>query len=242
TYRKQPGNSTGFSKAVVPTGEFILAGHSMQRTAIYVYEKPNNMTITTPESEWKYDEIGPDNNPDYLPDGVNKKHRFSVSGQVWWETSTSDTTYPISAGESFVNQSLEEAKTGFRIITSVLTSEGKQALSATNGIPDVNERIRAQQEILKNNPAYIQQTVVAPIVGKLGRYTARLDEKFDTDYMYQQVVDGDGDRDVTDPDDGNDGYTDEEEIDAGTDPKDPDSHPSDEDIDNGNPVITPIEA
>src|SRR5699024_6314673 len=82
--------------------------------------------------------------------------------------------------------------TGFRIITSVLTAEGKQALSVTNGIPDVKERIRAQQEILKNNPAYIQQTVVAPIVGKLGRYTARFDEKFDTNYMYQYVVDGDG--------------------------------------------------
>ena len=38
TYRKQPGNSTGFSGAVVATGEFILSEHSMQRTAIYVYE------------------------------------------------------------------------------------------------------------------------------------------------------------------------------------------------------------
>lgn len=38
-------------------------------------------------------------------------------------------------------------------------------------------------------------------------------------------TDKDGDPDITDPDDDNDGYTDEEEKKAGTDPKDPNSHP-----------------
>ncbi|WP_070014085.1 Rib/alpha-like domain-containing protein, partial [Staphylococcus caeli] len=190
TYRKQPGNSTGFSGAVVPTGEFILAGHSMQRTAIYVYEKPSNVTMTAPESEWKYDDKGPDKNPSYLPDSVNKKDRYAVSGKVWWETSTAGTTYPTSAGESFVDQTLEEAKNGFRVVTSVLTPEGKQALSSTNDIDDVNERIKAQQELIKTNPEYIQQTVVAPIVD--GEYTARFDDKFDVNYMYQYVMDKDG--------------------------------------------------
>ena len=192
TYRKQPGNSTGFSGATLATGEFVLAGHSIQRTAIYVYEKPNNVTMTTPENEWKYDDEGPDNNPSYLPDGVNKKHRNAVSGQVWWETSRAGTGFPDSAGERFVNQTLEEAKTGFRVVTSVLTAEGGQAMSATNDIKDVNERIRQQQEILAANPQYIQQTVVAPIVGERGRYTARFDDKFDLNYMYQYVIDGDG--------------------------------------------------
>ncbi|MCE0454201.1 YSIRK-type signal peptide-containing protein [Staphylococcus haemolyticus] len=190
TYRKQPGNSTGFSGAVVPTGEFILAGHSMQRTAVYVYEKPSNVTMTTPESEWKYDDKGPDSNPSYLPDSTNKKDPYAVSGKVWWETTTTGTTYPTSAGESFVDQTLEEAKDGFRVVTSVLTPEGKQALSATNGIDDVNERIKAQQELIKTNPEYIQQTVVAPIVD--GSYTARFDDKFDVNYMYQYVMDKDG--------------------------------------------------
>ncbi|TJX29333.1 Rib/alpha-like domain-containing protein [Staphylococcus haemolyticus] len=190
TYRKQPGNSTGFSGAVVPTGEFILAGHSMQRTAVYVYEKPSNVTMTTPESEWKYDDKGPDSNPSYLPDSINKKDPYAVSGKVWWETTTTGTTYPNSAGESFVDQTLEEAKDGFRVVTSVLTPEGKQALSATNGIDDVNERIKAQQELIKTNPEYIQQTVVAPIVD--GSYTARFDDKFDVNYMYQYVMDKDG--------------------------------------------------
>ncbi|MGX0195947.1 putative Ig domain-containing protein, partial [Staphylococcus haemolyticus] len=190
TYRKQPGNSTGFSGAVVPTGEFILAGHSMQRTAVYVYEKPSNVTMTTPESEWKYDDKGPDSNPSYLPDSINKKDPYAVSGKVWWETTTTGTTYPTSAGESFVDQTLEEAKDGFRVVTSVLTPEGKQALSATNGIDDVNERIKAQQELIKTNPEYIQQTVVAPIVD--GSYTARFDDKFDVNYMYQYVMDKDG--------------------------------------------------
>ncbi len=190
TYRKQPGNSTGFSGAVVPTGEFILANHSIQRTAVYVYEKPSNVTMTTPESEWKYDDKGPDSNPSYLPDSINKKDRYAVSGKVWWETTTTGTTYPTSAGESFVDQTLEEAKDGFRVVTSVLTPEGKQALSTTNGIDDVNERIKAQQELIKTNPEYIQQTVVAPIVD--GSYTARFDDKFDVNYMYQYVMDKDG--------------------------------------------------
>ena len=57
----------------------------------------------------------------------------------------------------------------------------------------------------------------------------------------QRDTDGDGDPDVTDPDDDNDGFTDEEEKDAGTDSKDPNSYPEDDDTDNGNPVITPID-
>ena len=162
----------------------------MQRTAVYVYEKPSNVTMTTPESEWKYDDKGPDSNPSYLPDSINKKDPYAVSGKVWWETTTTGTTYPNSAGESFVDQTLEEAKDGFRVVTSVLTPEGKQALSATNGIDDVNERIKAQQELIKTNPEYIQQTVVAPIVD--GSYTARFDDKFDVNYMYQYVMDKDG--------------------------------------------------
>ena len=44
----------------------------------------------------------------------------------------------------------------------------------------------------------------------------------------QRDTDGDGDPDVTDPDDDNDGATDEEENKAGTDPKDPNSKPSED--------------
>lgn len=39
----------------------------------------------------------------------------------------------------------------------------------------------------------------------------------------------DGDPDTTDPDDDNDGYTDDEEVIAGTDPLDPDDHPTPDD-------------
>ncbi|WP_342318468.1 YPDG domain-containing protein [Corynebacterium mayonis] len=46
-----------------------------------------------------------------------------------------------------------------------------------------------------------------------------------TDAPFQLDTDGDGDPDVTDPDDDNDGYPDGEEIDAGSNPKDPDSVP-----------------
>ncbi|MEY8559735.1 putative Ig domain-containing protein [Jeotgalicoccus halotolerans] len=52
----------------------------------------------------------------------------------------------------------------------------------------------------------------------------------------QRDTDGDGGPDVTDPDDDNDGFTDEEEIAAGTDPKDPADYP-----DNVSPGITPID-
>ena len=46
----------------------------------------------------------------------------------------------------------------------------------------------------------------------------------------QRDTDGDGDPDVTDLDDDNDGYTDAEEVAKGTDPKDP----------NSKPAITPV--
>lgn len=46
-------------------------------------------------------------------------------------------------------------------------------------------------------------------------------------------TDGDEDPDVTDPDDDNDGYTDDEELTAGTDPLNPDDHPTDDSPDGG---------
>ena len=36
------------------------------------------------------------------------------------------TTFPTSTSENFVTQTADEAKTGFRVVTSVLTPEEKQ--------------------------------------------------------------------------------------------------------------------
>lgn len=61
-----------------------------------------------------------------------------------------------------------------------------------------------------------------------------------TTNFVQRDTDGEGDPDVTDPDDDNDGFTDEEEIDAGTDPKDSNSYLEDKsdnvDTNDGNNV------
>ena len=55
------------------------------------------------------------------------------------------------------------------------------------------------------------------------------EDAFPKDPSEWQDTDGDGIGDNADPDDDNDGYTDEEEINQGTDPKDPESYPSDDD-------------
>ena len=58
---------------------------------------------------------------------------------------------------------------------------------------------------------------------------ADTEDAFPKDPSEWKDTDGDGIGDNADPDDDNDGYTDEEEINQGTDPKDPESYPSDDD-------------
>ena len=113
-----------------------------------------------------------------------------VSGKVWWETSKNGTTFPTSTSESFVTQTADEAKTGFRVVTSVLTPEGKAAIESTQNANNAYDKVKEQLAILKAHPEYVQETVVAPIVD--GEYTAHFTDDIDVEAMYQFVINGDG--------------------------------------------------
>ena len=81
-------------------------------------------------------------------------------------------------------------------------------------------------------------TVTVTITDADGNEVAKEDKVI----TVQRDTDGDGDPDVTDEDDDNDGFTDEEEKEAGTDPKDPESKPSEGDgvQDTTPPTVNPI--
>ena len=81
-------------------------------------------------------------------------------------------------------------------------------------------------------------TVTVTITDADGNEVAKEDKVI----TVQRDTDGDGIPDVTDEDDDNDGFTDEEEKEAGTDPKDPNSKPSEGDgvQDTTPPTVNPI--
>ncbi len=187
TFRPVVGNTPGFSTPTT-AGAFYLAGANLQRASIYVTELPskeNLEALVGKEDTWIYDDKGPDSNPSNLLGGTNR-----VSGSVWWETSKNGTAFPTSTGENFVTQTADEAKTGFRVVTSILTSEGKAAIESTQSANSAYDKVKEQLAILKAHPEYIQETVVAPIID--GKYTAHFTSEIDVSAMYQFVINGEG--------------------------------------------------
>ncbi|MGH0008020.1 Rib/alpha-like domain-containing protein, partial [Enterococcus gallinarum] len=187
TFRPVVGNTPGFSTPTT-AGAFYLAGANLQRASIYVVELPSKENLEAfvgKEDTWIYDDKGPDSNPSNIVGGTNR-----VSGKVWWETSKNGTTFPTSTSENFVTQTADEAKTGFRVVTSVLTPEGKAAIESTQNANNAYDKVKEQLAILKAHPEYIQETVVAPIVD--GEYTAHFTNDIDVEAMYQFVINGEG--------------------------------------------------
>nr|WP_157662380.1 Rib/alpha-like domain-containing protein [Enterococcus faecalis] len=187
TFRPVVGNTPGFSTPTT-AGAFYLAGANLQRASIYVVELPSKENLEAfvgKEDTWIYDDKGPDSNPSNIVGGTNR-----VSGKVWWETSKNGTTFPTSTNENFVTQTADEAKTGFRVVTSVLTPEGKAAIESTQNTNNAYDKVKEQLAILKAHPEYVQETVVAPIVD--GEYTAHFTDDIDVDAMYQFIINGEG--------------------------------------------------
>ncbi|WP_304682145.1 YSIRK-type signal peptide-containing protein, partial [uncultured Ligilactobacillus sp.] len=183
TFRPVVGNTPGFSTPTT-AGAFYLAGANLQRASIYVAELPSTDTLNKlvgDPKNWRYDDAGPDSNPGLVTQDTNR-----VSGSVWWETSKNGTTFPTSTGENFVDQTADEAKNGFRVVTAALTPEGIAALKSTQDADNVNDKVKEQLAILEAHPEYIQEVVVAPVID--GRYTAHFTDDIDTDGLYQFVL------------------------------------------------------
>ena len=183
TFRPVVGNTPGFSTPTT-AGAFYLAGANLQRASIYVGEAPTAEMIKTmvgDPSTWRYDDAGPDAYPGNIAGGTNR-----VSGRVWWETSKLGTIFPTSAGENFVNQTADEAKTGFRVVNAMLTPEGIAALSSTRSAATAIDEVNEQLAIMKAHPEYIQEVVVAPVID--GKYTAHFSKDIDTDGLLQFIL------------------------------------------------------
>lgn len=183
TFRPVVGNTPGFSTPTT-AGAFYLAGANLQRASIYVAELPTTDTLNKlvgDPKNWRYDDAGPDSNPGLVTQDTNR-----VSGSVWWETSKNGTTFPTSTGENFVDQTADEAKNGFRVVTAALTDEGIAALKSTQDADNANDKVKEQLAILEAHPEYIQEVVVAPVID--GKYTAHFTDDIDTDGLYQFVL------------------------------------------------------
>lgn len=83
-------------------------------------------------------------------------------------------------------------------------------------------------EVTVNAPDFLDKDTIeefdVPVIVSYPNHEGSEDDKVLV--PFQLDTDGDGNPDVTDEDDDGDGYTDEEEIEAGTNPKDPDSKPT----------------
>ncbi len=183
TFRPVVGNTPGFSTPTT-AGAFYLAGANLQRASIYVAELPTTDTLNKlvgDPKNWRYDDAGPDSNPGVVTQDTNR-----VSGSVWWETSKNGTTFPTSTGENFVDQTADEAKNGFRVVTAALTAEGVAALKSTQDADNANDKVKEQLAILEAHPEYIQEVVIAPVID--GKYTAHFTDDIDTDGLYQFVL------------------------------------------------------
>ena len=179
TLRQAPGIQSGFmNQSDGGAGMWSNVPQSFQYTGIFVYELPSDLMYAK-EGDPRYhvDTLG-------MPkDSFSAADRSAVTGRIWWETGRTESgtiTFPVSTGENFVGK--DEA----RVTTSILTNEGVQAFEKLKNL-DRPERIKKQQELLKNNPKYIAETVVAYTNDK-GEYYARFNKKnFDRRYLYQFV-------------------------------------------------------
>ena len=181
TLRQAPGIQSGFmNQSDGGAGMWSNVPQSFQYTGIFVYELPSDLMYAKESDKDRYhvDTLG-------VPTGssFNAADRSAVTGRIWWETGRTESgtiTFPVSTGENFVGK--DEA----RVTTSILTNEGVQAFEKLKNL-DRPERIKKQQELLKNNPKYIAETVVAYTNDK-GEYYARFNKKnFDRRYLYQFV-------------------------------------------------------
>ncbi|WP_304504285.1 YPDG domain-containing protein, partial [Corynebacterium sp. ACRQJ] len=165
-------------------GQFPLIGTNMQRTAVFMYEKPTAGYMTRPESEWIDDTEGPLRNA-----SVNTSARNSISGKVWLETGAGD--YANSATGPNDNGNDPQAE-NYTVVLSSLTSKGAQEYEAkVNSLPQ-SKRADAAKKLLTDHPEYISATVQAKTDAD-GRYTARFPEKTLNDqYIYGYVLNPEG--------------------------------------------------
>ena len=175
-------------------------------------------------------------NPESLPDGMTEG-TFEIEVTVEYPDGTSeDTTVQVVVTDNFlvVTKNPPKQIDGQRVAenTNVITAnltftvEGVHDEGLNSGLSiDENGNLTGTPKLDwgdKNSDTYEEQTVVLHAIA-----TAESGSKkpVTISVVVQRDTDGDGEPDITDTDDDGDGFTDIEEEEKGTDPKDPDSVP-----------------
>ena len=175
-------------------------------------------------------------NPESLPDGMTEG-TFEIEVTVEYPDGTSeDTTVQVVVTDNFLVVTKNPSKQidGQRVAenTNVITAnltftvEGVHDEGLNSGLSiDENGNLTGTPKLNwgdKNSDTYEEQTVVLHAIA-----TAESGSKkpVTISVVVQRDTDGDGEPDITDTDDDGDGFTDIEEEEKGTDPKDPDSVP-----------------
>ena len=175
-------------------------------------------------------------NPESLPDGMTEG-TFEIEVTVEYPDGTSeDTTVQGVVTDNFlvVTKNPPKQIDGQRVAenTNVITAnltftvEGVHDEGLNSGLSiDENGNLTGTPKLNwgdKNSDTYEEQTVVLHAIA-----TAESGSKkpVTISVVVQRDTDGDGEPDITDTDDDGDGFTDIEEEEKGTDPKDPDSVP-----------------
>ena len=175
-------------------------------------------------------------NPESLPDGMTEG-TFEIEVTVEYPDGTSeDTTGQVVVTDNFlvVTKNPPKQIDGQRVAenTNVITAnltftvEGVHDEGLNSGLSiDENGNLTGTPKLNwgdKNSDTYEEQTVVLHAIA-----TAESGSKkpVTISVVVQRDTDGDGEPDITDTDDDGDGFTDIEEEEKGTDPKDPDSVP-----------------
>ena len=175
-------------------------------------------------------------NPESLPDGMTEG-TFEIEVTVEYPDGTSeDTTVQVVVTDNFlvVTKNPPKQIDGQRVAenTNVITAnltftvEGVHDEGLNSGLSiDENGNLTGTPKLNwgdKNSDTYEEQTVVLHAIA-----TAESGSKkpVTISVVVQRDTDGDGEPDITATDDDVDGFTDIEEEEKGTDPKDPDSVP-----------------
>ena len=175
-------------------------------------------------------------NTESLPDGMTEG-TFEIEVTVEYPDGTSeDTTVQVVVTDNFlvVTKNPPKQIDGQRVAenTNVITAnltftvEGVHDEGLNSGLSiDENGNLTGTPKLNwgdKNSDTYEEQTVVLHAIA-----TAESGSKkpVTISVVVQRDTDGDGEPDITDTDDDGDGFTDIEEEEKGTDPKDPDSVP-----------------
>lgn len=175
-------------------------------------------------------------NPESLPDGMTEG-TFEIEVTVEYPDGTSeDTTVQVVVTDNFlvVTKNPPKQIDGQRVAenTNVITAnltftvEGVHDEGLNSGLSiDENGNLTGTPKLNwgdKNSDTYEEQTVVLHAIA-----TAESGSKKSVtiSVVVQRDTDGDGEPDITDTDDDGDGFTDIEEEEKGTDPKDPNSVP-----------------